>query len=122
MRVLVVADEDRLAALIAASLRGNGMAVEIVHDADEALCRMGRRGYDLIVLDGDPPLPRGDEICGGTAPGRPHSPVLVLTKADDVMARIDALSLGADDCLAKPLAVPELLARVRALTRRARSR
>jgi DNA-binding response OmpR family regulator len=121
MRVLVVADEDRLVALIAGSLRGSGMAVEVVADADEALCRMDRMGYDLIILDGDPPSPRSGEICGGPARGR-QGPVLVLTKADDVMARVEALSLGADDCLAKPPAVPELLARARALTRRARLR
>ncbi|MEV5408039.1 response regulator transcription factor [Thermopolyspora sp. NPDC052614] len=118
MRVLVVEDEGSLANRIAVSLRGSDIAVEVVHDGDEALRRLAKDGFDVIVLDGDPPSAGEEEIFGWIARERSRSRLLMLTKAGDVMARIEALSQGADDCIAKPFAVAELVARVRALGRR----
>ncbi|GGM86834.1 hypothetical protein GCM10010106_37530 [Thermopolyspora flexuosa] len=118
MRVLVVESEPALANRIAGSLRGSDMAVEVVPDGEEALRRLARSGYDVIVLDADPPAAREQEIVGRLARQPVRGRLLMLTPAGDVMARIEALSQGADDCLAKPVALPELVARVRALGRR----
>jgi DNA-binding response OmpR family regulator len=120
MRVLVVEDEQLLAEAIGAGLRREAMAVDVVYDGDAALERMTVNAYDVVVLDRDLPEVHGDEVCrqivAGDEPGR----VLMLTAAGDVSDRVDGLSLGADDYLAKPFVFAELVARVRALARRSR--
>lgn len=118
MRVLVVEDEGALADRIAVSLRGSDMIVEVVRDGREAVRRLGSTGYDVIVLDGDPPAACEQEIFGWLAREPVRSRLLMLTRPGDVMARVEALTQGADDCIAKPFAVAELVARVRALGRR----
>lgn len=120
VRVLVVEDEQLLADAIGAGLRREAMAVDVVYDGDAALERMAVNAYDVVVLDRDLPEVHGDEVCrqivAGDEPGR----VLMLTAAGDVTDRVDGLSLGADDYLAKPFVFAELVARVRALSRRSR--
>jgi len=118
MRVLVVEDEGALADRIAVSLRGYDIAVEVVRDGVEALRRLARTAYDVIVLDGDPPAAGEQEIFGWLAREPARGRLLMLTRPGDVMARVEALSQGADDCIAKPVAIAELVARVRALGRR----
>ena len=119
MRVLVVEDHATLAARVAQGLRQAGMAVDVVHDGAAALQFAARTGYDVIVLDRDLPVVHGDRVCREVAGSGPR--ILMLTAAGDVDDRVVGLELGADDYLGKPFAFAELIARVRALSRRAPS-
>ena len=120
MRVLVVEDHPRLAETVATVLRREGMAVDIAFDGREALGRVALADYDVVVLDRDLPGVRGDEVCRAmVADGRP-SRVLMLTAAGSLEARIEGLGIGADDYLPKPFHLAELVARIRALSRRSR--
>lgn len=119
MRVLVVEDHERLAQAVATGLRGEGLAVDVVFDGQEALDRVALTRYDVIVLDRDLPGLHGDEVCTALAASRCASRVLMLTAASTVRDRVEGLGLGADDYLPKPFDFAELLARVRALARRA---
>jgi DNA-binding response OmpR family regulator len=120
MRVLVVEDHVTLAARIGEGLRDAGMAVDVVHDGASALAGAGGTEYDVIVLDRDLPVVHGDQVCRSLAAGA-GARILLLTAATTVGDRVDGLELGADDYLGKPFAFPELVARVRALARRAPS-
>jgi DNA-binding response OmpR family regulator len=122
MRILVVEDEERLAARIAEGLRDQGMAVDVSHDGDDALAKVEISGsYDVLVLDRDLPGRSGDEVCQELA-GRPDSPmILMLTALSGTDDRVDGLTLGADDYLGKPFSFAELTLRVQSLGRRGRS-
>jgi DNA-binding response OmpR family regulator len=120
MRVLVVEDHVTLAARIGEGLRDAGMAVDVVHDGAAALSRAAGTDYDVIVLDRDLPVVHGDQVCRSLSAGV-SARILLLTAATSVDDRVDGLELGADDYLGKPFAFPELVARVRALVRRAPS-
>jgi DNA-binding response OmpR family regulator len=118
MRVLVVEDERVLADAIAVGLRREAIAVDVVYDGAAALERAFVNSYDVVVLDRDLPRVHGDDVCRriGTAGGLTR--VLMLTASGTVTDRVEGLSLGADDYLPKPFAFVELVARVRALSRR----
>jgi DNA-binding response OmpR family regulator len=116
MRVLVVEDHATLARRIAQGLRQAGMAVDVVHDGAAALALAAKTAYDVIMLDRDLPVVHGDRVCPELAGSGPR--ILMLTAAGDVEDRVDGLELGADDYLGKPFAFAELVARVRALSRR----
>jgi DNA-binding response OmpR family regulator len=119
MRVLVAEDHVTLAGRIAQGLAQAGMAVDAVHDGAAALEAAAHTAYDVIVLDRDLPAVHGDRVCRVLAGGGPR--ILMLTAAADVEDRVDGLELGADDYLPKPFVFAELVARVRALGRRAPS-
>jgi DNA-binding response OmpR family regulator len=119
MRVLVAEDHATLAGRIAQGLRQAGMAVDAVHDGKAALDAAALTEYDVIVLDRDLPVVHGDRVCREVAGSGPR--ILMLTAAAEVDDRIDGLELGADDYLGKPFVFAELVARVRALARRAPS-
>jgi DNA-binding response OmpR family regulator len=119
MRVLVVEDFEPMARAIGTGLRREGMAVDVVHDGNDALSHLALTRYDVVVLDRDLPGVHGDEICRRLAGGRSPSRILMLTAAGALRERVEGLDLGADDYLAKPFDFPELTARVRALGRRA---
>ncbi|NUR84479.1 MAG: response regulator transcription factor [Nonomuraea sp.] len=119
MRVLVVEDFEILARSLGTGLRREGMAVDVVLDGTAALDRLAATRYDVVVLDRDLPGVHGDEICRRLARGGCGTRVLMLTAAGAVEDRVDGLGLGADDYLPKPFAFAELVARVRALARRA---
>ena len=121
MRVLVVDDEVRLADNIARALReGAGYAVDVAHDGKDALqfCRSSH--YDLIVLDLMIPHVSGEKVVQQVRAARLASPILVLTAVSETGKTIDLLNLGADDYMTKPFDLGELIARARALIRRAR--
>ena len=120
MRVLVVEDHVTLAARIGEGLRDAGMAVDVVHDGAAALTAADGTAYDVVVLDRDLPLVHGDHVCRSLA-AQDGPRILMLTAAATVHDRVDGLELGADDYLGKPFAFQELIARVRALSRRAPS-
>jgi DNA-binding response OmpR family regulator len=119
MRVLVVEDERLLADAIATGLRREAMAVDVVYDGAAAWERTSVNDYDVVVLDRDLPTVSGDEVCRLIVESGAVTRVLMLTAASDVADRVAGLSLGADDYLGKPFAFAELVARVRALGRRA---
>ena len=117
--MLVVEDHEVLARTIGAGLRREGMAVDVVLDGTDALDRLAVTRYEVVILDRDLPGVHGDEICRRLVNDRSDTRVLMLTAADTIEDRVDGLSLGADDYLPKPFAFAELVARVRALARRA---
>lgn len=102
---------------IARSLRRESMAVDVAYDGVTALRLAGENGYDVVVLDRDLPGVHGDDVCRQLAGG--VSRILMLTASGTVDDRVEGLTLGADDYLPKPFALAELIARVRALGRRA---
>jgi DNA-binding response OmpR family regulator len=118
MRVLVVEDHEVLARTIGTGLRREGMAVDVVLDGIDAVSHLAATRYDVVVLDRDLPGVHGDEVCRRLAADRSTTRVLMLTAAGTVRDRVDGLTLGADDYLAKPFDFTELVARVRALGRR----
>jgi DNA-binding response OmpR family regulator len=118
MRVLVTEDDEVLATAVAAGLRREGMAVDIALDGSAALEHAAVNQYDVVVLDRDLPGVHGDDVCRALA-GRSGSRVLMLTAARSVRERVEGLDLGADDYLPKPFDFAELVARIRALGRRA---
>ena len=119
MRVLVAEDDEVLARTVADGLRQEGMAVDVVLDGGDALWHLGLTRYDVLVLDRDIPVVHGDEVCRAMAAGQAVTRVLMLTAARSVADRVEGLGLGADDYLPKPFEFAELVARVRALARRA---
>ncbi len=118
MRVLLVEDHPKLATTVATGLRRAGMAVDLAFDGNDALELVAATNYDVVVLDRDLPGVHGDEVCQAMVADGRGSRVLMLTAAATVADRVDGLSLGADDYLAKPFAFAELVARIRALARR----
>ena len=119
MRVLLVEDEERLASTIARGLRRVGMAVDIALDGKVALTKAATNSYDVIVLDRNLPVIHGDEVCRTLGERRYTARILMLTAAGSIEDRVAGLNLGADDYLPKPFALAELIARIRALGRRA---
>jgi DNA-binding response OmpR family regulator len=119
MRVLLVEDEERLATTIAKGLRREGMAVDVVLDGAAALDKASMNAYDVVVLDRNLPQVHGDDVCRELVHRESLARILMLTAAGSVKDRVTGLDLGADDYLPKPFALSELVARIRALSRRA---
>jgi DNA-binding response OmpR family regulator len=120
MRILIAEDEVVMADAIAEGLRLQSLAVDTVYDGDAALERLAVNDYDVLVLDRDLPLVHGDDVCRAVVASGGEVRVLMLTASGDLTERVHGLGLGADDYLPKPFAFAELVARVRALGRRAR--
>lgn len=121
----MVEDARTLAEVIAEGLRDQGMAVDLAHDGLDAAAKLDVHAYDVVVLDRDLPGIHGDTLCRMITERDGRVMVLMLTAADSPGDRVSGLTLGADDYLAKPFHFPELVLRIRALTRRrpaARSR
>jgi DNA-binding response OmpR family regulator len=119
MYILVVEDDARVARLVARGLTEAGHRVDLAEDGDEGLARAESRAYDLIVLDVMLPELSGIEVAREVRSAKVQTPILMLTARDAVPDRVLGLDAGADDYLTKPFALEELLARVRALGRRA---
>jgi len=118
MRVLIVEDERKLAALLQRGLREEGHAADAVGNGEDALWMARASEYDAIVLDVMLPGRDGFEVCRELRARDVWAPVLMLTARDSVEDRVAGLDTGADDYLVKPFDFDELLARLRALTRR----
>ena len=118
MRVLIVEDEAKMAGLIRRGLEREGMSVDIAERGEDALWRAEATEYDAIVLDVMLPGLDGFEVCNRLRAAGVWSPVLMLTARDAVPDRVAGLDAGADDYLTKPFSYAELLARLRALSRR----
>jgi two-component system, OmpR family, response regulator len=119
MRLLVVEDELKLGELVARGLREEGYAVDVTGRGEDALWLAHTAPYDAILLDVMLPGIDGFDVCRRLRREGVWSPVLMLTARNAVGDRVDGLDAGADDYLPKPFAFDELLARVRALVRRA---
>ena len=118
MRLLIVEDEVKLASLIRKGLREEGLLADVAIKGEDALWMAGANTYDAIVLDVMLPGIDGFETCSRLRADGVRTPILMLTALDAVEDRIAGLDTGADDYLAKPFDFGELLARLRALTRR----
>jgi two-component system OmpR family response regulator len=118
MRALVVEDELKMAALIRRGLVEEGYAADIARTGEEALWMARATPYDAIVLDLMLPGRDGLEVCRSLRESGVWSPILMLTARDGIEDRVSGLDSGADDYLSKPFSFAELLARLRALTRR----
>jgi two-component system, OmpR family, response regulator len=118
MRALVVEDEVKMAALIRRGLVEEGYAADVARTGEEALWMARATLYDAIVLDVMLPGRNGLEVCRSLRESGVWSPILMLTARDGVDDKVSGLDSGADDYLSKPFSFAELLARLRALTRR----
>jgi two-component system, OmpR family, response regulator len=118
MRVLVVEDEPKLAGLLARGLREEGHPTDVAANGDDAVWMARATAYDAIVLDVMLPAKDGFEVCRELRAVDVWTPVLFLTARGAAADRVVGLDAGGDDYLAKPFSFPELLARLRALTRR----
>jgi DNA-binding response OmpR family regulator len=115
---LLVEDEPRVAGFIAKGLREQTYAVDIARDGEEALYYAGVNQYDLVILDVMLPVKDGYAVCRELRGSGIRTPILMLTARDAVDDRVRGLDCGADDYLTKPFDFKELLARLRALSRR----
>jgi DNA-binding response OmpR family regulator len=118
MRILVVEDEERLGRLISRVLVEEGYAVETEANGRQALMRALAGEYDLLIVDWMLPDLSGVKLVKRLRAAEVGTPAIMLTARDQIEDRVEGLDAGADDYLPKPFAFPELLARVRALTRR----
>jgi two-component system copper resistance phosphate regulon response regulator CusR len=118
MRILVVEDEHKLAKALQEGLEGDEHQVNLAHTGEEGFFLMETERFDLVVLDVTLPGRSGLEILAAVRQRGVKTPVLLLTARDSVQDRVLGLDTGADDYLVKPFAFPELLARIRALSRR----
>ena len=118
MRVLVVEDDRRLAESLRRSLVESRMAVDVAHNGQDGLAAASTTPYDVIVLDLMLPLLDGLEVARRLRESKVDTPILMLTARDGVDDRVGGLEAGADDYLVKPFALREVVARLRALTRR----
>jgi two-component system, OmpR family, copper resistance phosphate regulon response regulator CusR len=120
VRILVVEDERKLAQVLQSALHSEHYDVVVAPTGEDGFFRANDEAFDLVVLDLMLPGRSGLEILQALRKRQIHTPVLILTARDGIEDRVLGLDLGADDYLVKPFALPELLARIRALLRRGR--
>jgi two-component system, OmpR family, response regulator len=118
MRVLVVDDEKKIADSIKRGLEQERFAVDVAYDGEEGYDLASMESYDVIVLDVMMPKMDGFEVCRKLREDENHTAILMLTAKGEVEDKVAGLNVGADDYLPKPFAFEELVARIKALTRR----
>jgi DNA-binding response OmpR family regulator len=118
VRVLVVEDNEALARAVREGLRRAGMAVDVATSGEDALDLTSVHRYDAVVLDRHLPALSGDEVCAHLVEMAEAPRIIMLTTLGALDDRVEGLALGADDYLAKPFEMRELVARVHALGRR----
>src|SRR2546425_11591785 len=118
MKILLVEDDRKLARALTTMLEEDGHTIDPAHDGERGLELGVENKYDVIILDVMLPLLDGFEVCRTLRANRVETPVLMLTARTSVPDRVQGLDAGADDYLPKPFAFRELMARLRALTRR----
>jgi|SRR4051812_24668174 DNA-binding response OmpR family regulator len=118
MRVLVVEDEKKTASFIRKALQAEGFVVDMLHDGTEALAAVTHTPFDAVILDVMLPGRDGLSVVRQMRERKIRTPVLLLSARGEVSEKVEGLNAGADDYLPKPFALEELIARVRAITRR----
>lgn len=118
MRILVIEDEEKIAHFLRDSLEADYFAVDIAEDGERGSYFARTNDYDIVVLDNMLPKKDGLQVCQEIRAVGKTMPILVVSVKTDAMDKVDLLNAGADDYLAKPFVLEELLARVRALMRR----
>lgn len=118
MRILVVEDEHKIANSIKKGLEQESFAVDVAYDGETGYDLASSEDYDVIILDLMLPKMDGLTICKTLRTQNIHTPILILTAKDRVGDKVEGLNSGADDYLPKPFAFSELLARIKALSRR----
>ncbi len=120
MKILIIEDEENLAKLLKKGLEAEGYAVDHLADGEAGQRRIeyNHKDYDLIILDLMLPKKNGDEVCREVRRMEISTPILVLTARSDAESKVVLLDTGADDYMLKPFSFAELLARIRALSRR----
>lgn len=119
MRILLVEDEPAISRIVERGLRAHGHQVVLAETGEDGIVLAGDETVDLVILDIALPGLNGHQVLERIRASRRRLPVLMLTARDDLKNKVDALNAGADDYLTKPFAFEELLARIRAVTRRA---
>lgn len=120
MKILLIEDEHKIASAIKKGLEQESFTVDVVYDGQSGFDLAIAEDFDVIVLDRMLPGLDGLEICSQLRAQKNHTPILMLTAKGQISDRVEGLNSGADDYLTKPFAFEELLARIRALTRRPR--
>ncbi|NEO78209.1 response regulator [Moorena sp. SIO4G3] len=118
MRILLVEDDEGIAKVVTAALASQHYQVDLATDGDEGIELAEIFKYDLILLDWMLPKLKGIDLCKQLRNARDRTPIILLTAQDTSTNKVEALDAGADDYLVKPLDIPELLARIRAVLRR----
>ncbi|NEO35250.1 MAG: response regulator [Moorea sp. SIOASIH] len=118
MRILLVEDDEGIAKVVTAALASQHYQVDLATDGDEGIALAEIFKYDLILLDWMLPRLTGIDLCKQLRNARDRTPIILLTAQDTSTNKVEALDAGADDYLVKPLDIPELLARIRAVLRR----
>jgi DNA-binding response OmpR family regulator len=118
MRILIVEDEPNLASVVKRGLEGQGYQAPVAETGEDAILMVRTELYDLVLLDIALPDTDGHDVLASIRRLRPNLPVIMVTARDDIASKINALDGGADDYITKPFNFDELLARIRAQTRR----
>jgi len=118
MRILIAEDDAPLATFVAQAFNSEAHVTEIAPAGDDALQRIQRGGFDLLILDLNLPVISGTEVLQKVRSANTEIPILILTATDEVAERVACLDAGADDYLTKPFSFSELSARIRAVLRR----
>ena len=117
MKILVIEDDERISNFVKRGLEAEGHVVDLAQDGHEGLHK-GMTPYDVIIMDLLLPGTNGDDVCEALRRERIQTPILILTAKDALEDKIRGFDCGADDYLTKPFAFEELLARLKALSRR----
>ena len=118
MRILIVEDEEGIAAFLKAGLESEYFAVDVAEDGEKGSYLARTNDYDIIVLDNMLPKKNGSEVCEDIRKQGKNTPIIMLSARSELGVKVDLLNKGADDYLTKPFSLEELIARIRALLRR----
>lgn len=118
MKILIVEDEKEILDFLRKSLEAECYVVDTAEDGEEGSFMARTNEYDLIILDNTMPKKTGQEVCKDVRKDGKSVPILILSVRSETTAKVDLLNAGADDYLTKPFSLDELLARIKALTRR----
>ncbi|NBV41398.1 DNA-binding response regulator [bacterium] len=118
MKILIVEDEEKIAHFVQAGLKSEGYSVDWANNGEDGFFMLSESEYDMMILDLKLPKIDGMTLCNMARKSGKKIPIVMLTARDSVEDRVNGLDAGADDYITKPFSFEELLARIRALSRR----